>query len=90
MAKWELHTYYNDPINGNRIDYSHGGKLMHGVEHSLQDPVSLCTSCSNCHKSYNGMENDWRSFIFCPQCGEKIDGIDESTRLYSDTVKRYI
>lgn len=88
MAKWEMHTYYNEPVNGNRIvpvigkgNVVLGMKELHGREHSDKDPVTLFSSCSSCHKSFHRMHNEVRLFNFCPNCGERIEGIDESTKL---------
>lgn len=74
--KWELHTYY-DKYNGEK-------------KHTLKDPFVLYTSCSACHHSFNGMDNEWKDFLFCPHCGQRVEGIDETSKLWSDVVKKYI
>ena len=101
--KWEMHTYYNNEINGHRIvntaregvaytaeDFAKCFKQMRGKEHSLKDPVALFASCSKCHKSYNGMENRWEDFLFCPHCGEKVEGIDEESKIFSPVLNKRI
>ena len=103
--KWELHTYYNEPVNGNLIApilgktvYVQGRaqgrellgyKELHGKEHSLLDPVGLNVSCPICHKSYNGMDFNWKEFKFCPNCAEKVEGIDETTLIWDADLKKY-